>query len=141
MTIPACTKNTASSRQTQTASRGRSRAASAEGAMLHAQRAHTRATPKARAMCRGNSVPAPRASTPPSRSNKVVSQVYQAAAAIDGTEAHPWKKARGKTAIRRAVNACGQRGIPHIYSGRPHARDPMHAVQHVQTSVEKLAYT
>ena len=62
--------------------------------MLQAQRAHTRATPKARAMCRGNSVPAPRASTPPSRSNKVVSQVYQAAAALNGTEAHPWEESR-----------------------------------------------
>ena len=60
-------------------------------------RAHTRATPKARAMCRGNSFPAPRASTPPGRSNKVVSQVNQAAAAISGTEAHPWKKASGKS--------------------------------------------
>ena len=52
MIIPACTKTTASSRQMQTASRGRSRAATAEGAMLHAQRAHTRATPKAHAMWR-----------------------------------------------------------------------------------------
>ena len=50
------------------------------------------------------------------KSSKVVSHVYQAAAAIIGTEAHSWKKARGKTAIRRAVNACGQRGIPHLYS-------------------------
>ena len=51
----------------------------------------------ARAMCRGNSIPAPTASTPPSRSNKVVSRVYQAAAAVNFTEAHPWKRAGGKS--------------------------------------------
>ena len=68
---------------------------------------YIKATPKARVTYRGNTFPTPKASTSPNKPNKVILQVYRAAAAINGTEAHLGKKADDKSGIKRAVNTYG----------------------------------
>jgi len=115
--------------------KGANRAASAEGAKLHAQRARTRRPKGAR------HVPREHCSSTEGEhaTNQVESINIHTTAAMNSTEAQPWNKADNKGS-NPAINACDERGIPHINSGCPQAHDPMLGGDGSSTTTVKPEY-